>query len=344
MLDVPRGGLVDGESAVTFSRADIAARADLSEIAPVLREMAVDCLVKRDSSGFLVKSEHGNTRHLSIVFANWQLLRSLGIFEEALLDALTSTRTNNRHEQEEIRLLLGCADRKKLRAAGEPLPGRGPHTIYRGVAGRGRARHLRGLSWTLSPGVTGFFAERFANLGTPAVFRTVIPDRDVLAYVNEGDKGRHEQEVFVQLPPTAPLEIVPENVWRLEAKKFFADQAARQERQMAEAKEAGRRYWAAMTPKQRAAEKAKRRRDEARQHALTRKVNEKIATDPKIRAEIAAYAKRHTDPGKVLGFEIRLSQKVYAELAEDERRREAEALPVPAKNPAEKPKRNRRTR
>jgi len=39
------------------------------------------------------------------------------------------------------------ADRARLRALGDALPGPGPFTLFRGVAGRGAKRRVRGLSW-----------------------------------------------------------------------------------------------------------------------------------------------------------------------------------------------------
>ncbi len=100
--------------------------------------------------------------------------------------------------------MLDLADRKKLRNAGDALPGNGPFTLYRGVAGVGRARHVRGLSWTASLPDAKWFATRyalgfqspFACLENPAVYRVVVPADDVLAYLTD----REEQEFIVLLP------------------------------------------------------------------------------------------------------------------------------------------------
>jgi len=98
-----------------------------------------------------------------------------------LLDAFISTRSNNRNfGLENVRWMFERADRRRLREAGEVLPGHGPFTLYRGVAGVGRARHVRGLSWTDSLECAKWFAQRF-GLQKPAVYRVMVNSSDVLA-------------------------------------------------------------------------------------------------------------------------------------------------------------------
>jgi hypothetical protein len=207
-----------------LKREEIEARADLSEIAPSLRAMALDALAKREAN-FLVLAEHGNTHHVRIVFQNIYLLKMLGIFEKALLKALTSTQTNHRHNLSMLHCLFSMADPKKLRAAGKPLRKRGPYTLYRGVAGRGPARHLRGLSWTRSLGVAGWFANRGALMGleNPAVLRAVIPASCVLASLPD---DRDEDEYVVRVPDDLRLDRIPEGVWRPEAERLNAERQA----------------------------------------------------------------------------------------------------------------------
>lgn len=89
------------------------------------------------------------------------------------------------------------ADRKALRAAGDPLPGPGPFTVYRGVSGEEpEERRIRGLSWTASKDRAREFAERFDG-PDPAVYEAVIKARHVLAYIN----WEKEEEFIVLLPP-----------------------------------------------------------------------------------------------------------------------------------------------
>src|SRR6266511_1909234 len=122
--------------------------ADLSLIAPALRGMAAEAIAAGDVTGFLCRAD--NMRGLDLVTDNLRVLKSRGIYEEALLHAFSMPRTNNASfPLDYLRaLFLHLADRDRLRAAGDPLPGPGPFTLYRGVSGRGAARRIRGLSWT----------------------------------------------------------------------------------------------------------------------------------------------------------------------------------------------------
>jgi len=95
------------------------------------------------------------------------------------------------------------ADRARLRALGDALPGPGPFTLFRGVAGRGAKRRVRGLSWTDDVTRARWFAQRHASrLGLPAVYRTVASHEDVFAFLN----AREERE-FVILPPRKVVRI-----------------------------------------------------------------------------------------------------------------------------------------
>jgi hypothetical protein len=69
-------------------------------------------------------------------------------------------------------------------------------TVYRGVAGRGSARRVRGLSWTFSLEVAAWFAHRGSTifrLPDPAVYQLIVPEHQVLAYSD----GRREGELLV---------------------------------------------------------------------------------------------------------------------------------------------------
>ncbi len=88
--------------------------------------------------------------------------------------------------QDCLRYLFEMCDRNNLRAAGDPLPGFGPFVMYRGIAGIGRQRRPRGLSWTSSLECARWFAERsgLQGLANTAVVTITVPDEDVLAYTN----------------------------------------------------------------------------------------------------------------------------------------------------------------
>lgn len=266
-----------------LKRDEIAERADLSEIAPYFREEALNSLVKRDA-GFLSYAEHGNQYHVRIVSQNVGLLKALGIFEKALLEAFDFTRTNHRHDLSTLRWLFRMADPKKLRAAGKPLQGSGPFTIYRGVAGHGAARNLRGFSWSGSLGVAAWFADRGAsmNLENPVVLRVVVPAGCVLAYLPD---ARQEDEYVVQVPDDLRLDRVPESVWRPEGKKLAAARKAADERERTEREHAECERRAALTPAEKAAEDTERRLMSRQRAAHCKKLNAQIG---------ASFAEGHT--------------------------------------------------
>jgi hypothetical protein len=145
---------------------------------------------------FLGKADSG--AGLLLVWMNRRLLLKLGGYEQALLYAYIGCRDNWwDYPLAHLRLLFQLADRTKLRAAGDPLPGPGPFTLYRGVAGSQRVSRIRGYSWTTSLERAQWFAKRYADkVPDPQVYRIEVPERAVLAYTNK----RHEQEFFVQVP------------------------------------------------------------------------------------------------------------------------------------------------
>jgi hypothetical protein len=161
-----------------------------------LHAQARECLNSGNVSRFLCLAPA--TQSVFLVLLNAEFLLARGLYEAALLKALTANSWNNAGwSATTLRSLLAQADRVRLRAAGDPLPGRGPFTVYRGVAGRGARRRVRGLSWTFSLPRAAWFARRssFLRLPDPAVYRVTVHDGQVLAYLNEsfGD----EEELLV---------------------------------------------------------------------------------------------------------------------------------------------------
>ncbi len=170
----------------------------LEPISPDVRDRAVADLDAGDVVAFLCRA--GNTYSLDLVWKNISGLQKRGVYERALIEAFTITRKNNWcWPVNTLRLMFEIADRDRLREAGEPLPGSGPFTLYRGVAGRGRARRVRGLSWTADLEKACLFANRLPSLADPRVFQVTVDAEDVLAYSN----GREEQEFIVLLPDSA---------------------------------------------------------------------------------------------------------------------------------------------
>ncbi len=147
-----------------------------------------------------------NTAELVFVCDNLLWLKALGKYEHALLNAYIDTRLNfSRWPLSQLRNLFHLADRPALLAAGDPLPGPGPFVVFRGVAGRGAKRHLRGISWTADRDKAIWFAKRFAVTGIegPTVFQTEIEAARVYAYTN----GRSEQEFLCDVEGCKLLKV-----------------------------------------------------------------------------------------------------------------------------------------
>src|SRR5207244_1151551 len=144
---------------------------------------ALEALHEESLDVSLLKAR-GSEYWLDLLAANAALLTELDIYERGLLVALFGSRTNNYARRDMALSLIRQANRGKLLAAGDPLPGPGPFTLYRGVAGRGPARQVRGLSWTGSLETARWFARRYPGLGDPAVFTAVVQANDVLSYTH----------------------------------------------------------------------------------------------------------------------------------------------------------------
>jgi hypothetical protein len=149
-----------------------------------------------------------NTRCLSFIVDNHCEFKRCGLYEKALIDAYIGTRTNfSRWSFALINYLFELADREKLLECGDPLPGDGPFTIYRGISGRGAARRIRGISWTGSLDRAIWFAKRF-DFEKPVVFRATVEKSLVYVYSNE----RQEAEFLCKIPINLKLARVwPEN-------------------------------------------------------------------------------------------------------------------------------------
>jgi len=122
---------------------------DLQAIPPELHTMAVRAFAEGDALGLMCRMD--NSAGLEFVDNNLAALQERGIFEACLYHALTTTRTNLHHWQTaDLQALVEQADKAKLLAVGDPLPGGEQFTICRGLSGRGPARHVSGPFWTAS--------------------------------------------------------------------------------------------------------------------------------------------------------------------------------------------------
>lgn len=178
----------------------------LDQVKPHFREQALSALAQGEVGGWLMCES--NEKSLRMVLNGCAELMALGLYEKALLEAWIMTRTNrSKWSLGLLRTMFEVADADRMRAASDPLPGPGPFTIYRGVAGRGPARRVRGLSWTGSQREAAWFANRAAlmSLADPAVFGVHVEEHDVLSYTDD----REEQEFIVLLPKGArPVRVL----------------------------------------------------------------------------------------------------------------------------------------
>ena len=138
---------------------------------------------------------------LDIVLDNQGVLRDAGLLEEAFIEAWGTQKAGVPNWTPGFcRVMFARLDRAKLLSAGDPLPSGDSFTVYRGVAGVGSKRRVRGYSWSGDRGIAERFAalraERY-GLPNPAVYSAVIQREHVLAYIHTS--GRQESE-FLLLP------------------------------------------------------------------------------------------------------------------------------------------------
>ncbi|SRR6266496_1225671 len=138
---------------------------------------------------------------LDIVLDNWRVLKKAGLLEEAFIEAWSTQKWGTMNWTRPFtRAVFAHLDRAALLKAGDPLPPGDSFTVYRGVAGTGARRCVRGYSWTGDESIAKDFAavraQRF-GLPNPAVYRAIIARKDVLAYIDAS--GRNEKE-FLATP------------------------------------------------------------------------------------------------------------------------------------------------
>ena len=171
-----------------------------------LHDQAREAFADGDGPAFVYLACGGR---LQVIVDNLRPLKERGIYEQSLLTAFTCCKANHHEWSDDwMDLLFGHADPTRLREAGEPLPGTGPFVLYRGVSGTGRARRLRGYSWTDSLDIACWFAIRFPWLSSPAVLKATVPAERVLAYVSD----RGEQEFLCKPRKSIRLKMTREEI------------------------------------------------------------------------------------------------------------------------------------
>jgi len=173
----------------------------LDPIPEALRDQAAQALQAGDADGFLCAA--GNHHGLDLVLHNMAVLKQLGLYERATLRAFIGTSANNAGwTQRDLIGFFNIGNRERFLAAGDPLPGLGPFTLYRGVAGGGAQRRERGLSWTSELDLAWWFAYRAAGWGlpNPGVVTATVAAEHVIACMHSSEVGRGENEFIVLLP------------------------------------------------------------------------------------------------------------------------------------------------
>jgi hypothetical protein len=138
---------------------------------------------------------------MDVVLDGWPVLQDGGLLEEAFLAAWSYQKWGFPNWTKGFcDCVFHFLQREKLLAAGDPVPPGDSFLVYRGVAGLGAKRRVRGHSWTRNIDVARNFADirgfRF-KLPNPAVYSAVIRRQHVLAYINESGRNEHE---FLVLP------------------------------------------------------------------------------------------------------------------------------------------------
>jgi len=150
-----------------------------------------------------------NQTQIQLVACNVRGLIERGMYETALLGALTSGTVNHALiDRRVIDFLLSKVNREKFRACGSPYEHVRPFTIYRGVSrGRGTARRVRGWSWTDSLDIACWFAMSDETIYdvtdtgvvaatdiNRAVYSATVSPEDIYCFSNK----RNEQEYIVK--------------------------------------------------------------------------------------------------------------------------------------------------
>jgi hypothetical protein len=171
---------------------------NLQTLAPFELQSALEAFELGDMEGF-IGAAYPQGRTLAIVVDNSMQLQERGLYEAALVHGFVGCKVNHaRWSMTFIEHLFRNGDRNKLRAVGQPLPGNGPFKLYRGVAGTGRARKQRGMSWTHSLDVACWFANRFAaTQGDAAIYTAIVKATDIYCFI--GDRTERE---FICRPRT----------------------------------------------------------------------------------------------------------------------------------------------
>jgi hypothetical protein len=145
---------------------------------------------------------------LRFVLDNMMALKARGIYEPALVTAYTHAAPNWWNWQLNVlNRMFKQADCAKLLSWGDPLPPGESYALYRGVAGKGKCRHVSGMSWTSDLDKAIWFARRSFQ-PDPAVYRTIANREDVCCYLTD----RNEDVFILQARRYRRLDICPKRL------------------------------------------------------------------------------------------------------------------------------------
>lgn len=167
------------------------------------RERAAEAIERRDGTAFGV-ALYNSPAYIALTVNRLRLV-ACGMYEAALIEAYTGCKVSfHGVPAADLAGLFEGADRERCMAVGDPLPGAGPFTVYRGVAGKGNKRRVRGWSWSGSLDVACWFAHRFAEfIGSPAVWTATATAEEIYCYTNE----LNEDEYIVQPAKPKPVRL-----------------------------------------------------------------------------------------------------------------------------------------
>ncbi len=181
---------------------------------------ACRAFIERDAGDFNFAT-HNNLYALGLVLDNWMALKSRGMLEKCIAEAWTASRTNNAgFPAVYVQDVLWACDRRKLQAAGDPMPAGDRFTLYRGVAGKHPHRRVHGMAWTDSLGCACWFAVRMPHLERPEVVTATVARDEVFFFAS----GRTEREYVTRPKSYRKLKLTPEEMqtrakaWRDETK------------------------------------------------------------------------------------------------------------------------------
>jgi hypothetical protein len=147
----------------------------------------------------------GYTYLIPFMLDNWLKLQEVGMYEKALAYALTIPRVNRYLTSlETVHFLLEMADKKALKAEGDPIPNEDNFTLYRGYSAKNTAKPMVGLLWTSDIERAKWHALDADNLENPAISKAIAPKDAIYLYNNQN----REQEFICAIPRGIKTECV----------------------------------------------------------------------------------------------------------------------------------------